>query len=143
MYSIQSEISFDSAHFLQGYEGKCSNIHGHRWRVIVELGAPSLPQEGPRRGMVADFTDLKAALREQADRLDHALLFEAGSLRPQTLEALRAEDFRLVELDFRPTAENLARYFYDAMRAKGHPVLRATVYETPANCASYWEGNGI
>jgi 7-carboxy-7-deazaguanine synthase len=34
------EQSFNSAHFLAGYQGKCANIHGHRWR-----GEP-LIQEG-------------------------------------------------------------------------------------------------
>ena len=50
MYTIQTEASFDSAHFLKDYEGKCSNIHGHRWRIEVELAAHSLVKEGPTGG---------------------------------------------------------------------------------------------
>ncbi len=59
MYFLRTEDSFDAAHFLKGYEGKCSNIHGHRWKVIVEVKGEDLKQEGPKRGMVVDFSDLK------------------------------------------------------------------------------------
>ena len=40
-------------------------------------------------------------------------------------------------VDFRPTAENFARYFFDEMARKGYRVVLAKVYETPNNCASY------
>ena len=36
MYYLKTESSFDSAHFLKGYNGKCRNLHGHRWRVVVD-----------------------------------------------------------------------------------------------------------
>ena len=39
MYYLKTESSFDSAHFLKGYNGKCRNLHGHRWRVVVEIAA--------------------------------------------------------------------------------------------------------
>ena len=35
MYQLKTEADFDSAHFLSGYTGKCSNIHGHRWHVEI------------------------------------------------------------------------------------------------------------
>ena len=37
MYQLTTHASFDSAHFLSGYEGKCSNIHGHRWKLEVTV----------------------------------------------------------------------------------------------------------
>ena len=37
MYILKTEASFDSAHFLSGYDGKCSNLHGHRWRIFLEV----------------------------------------------------------------------------------------------------------
>ena len=37
MYRLETNASFDSAHFLKGYQGKCSNIHGHRWKVEVAV----------------------------------------------------------------------------------------------------------
>ena len=69
MYYIRSESSFDSAHFLKGYAGKCSNLHGHRWRVVVELQAEELIGEGQMRGMVLDFGDLKKFLGGMCDKL--------------------------------------------------------------------------
>ena len=46
MYSLKTNSSFDSAHFLAGYEGKCRNLHGHRWTVEVEVGGEKLMQDG-------------------------------------------------------------------------------------------------
>ncbi|MBR1866724.1 MAG: 6-carboxytetrahydropterin synthase QueD [Lachnospiraceae bacterium] len=137
MYTLQTSASFDSAHFLQGYEGKCRNLHGHRWKVEITVAAESLETEGQIRGMVVDFGTLKRDLRELADAMDHCLILEKGSLREKTREALSEEGFRLVELPFRPTAENLAEYFYDAMEEKGYELILARVYETPDNCAGY------
>ena len=137
MYKLKTSAAFDSAHFLSGYRGKCANLHGHRWTVEVEAGAEVLQETGEKRGMVIDFGDLKSAVRSLADFYDHALIYEAGSLKPATLAALQDENFRLIEVPYRPTAENFAKAFYAQLKAAGIPVLRVTVYETPDNCASY------
>ncbi|MCR5369930.1 MAG: 6-carboxytetrahydropterin synthase QueD [Clostridium sp.] len=137
MYYIKTEQSFDSAHFLKDYEGKCRNLHGHRWRVVAVVAGDALSEERQTRGMLFDFGDLKAALKEMCDSLDHCFIYEAGSLRETTVAALREEEFRLVEVPFRPTAENFARWFYEKLAEKGFPASRVEVYETPANCAAY------
>lgn len=137
MYILKTEAAFDSAHFLAGYEGKCRNIHGHRWKVEAEIMSRELIREGQTRGMVTDFGDLKRDLRKIADDLDHKLIYEKGSLKKATENALNAEGFALFATDFRPTAENLARYIFGLMSDKGYSVKRVTVYETPANCAVY------
>lgn len=139
MYVLKTSSSFDSAHFLAGYEGKCSNIHGHRWTVEVEVCSDSLELNGNNRGMIVDFSELKHSLTDVTDEMDHSLIIEKGSLKVKTIEALKEENFRMIELDFRPTAENFAKYFFDTMKKKGYRVLKATVYETPNNCASYME----
>ena len=137
MYGLKTSAAFDSAHFLAGYNGKCANIHGHRWTVEAEVRSEELIPEGEKRGMIIDFGDLKKAVRGLADSFDHALLYEKGTLKDKTLEALNDEGFRIIELDCRPTAENLAKVFFDELAAKGLPVSRVTVYETPDNCAFY------
>lgn len=137
MYKLITEADFDSAHFLKGHPGKCANIHGHRWRVVCEIGADSLHTEGPERGMLVDFSTLKKALKELADSMDHQLIHEAGALKPATAAALQAEGFSLLALPFTPTAENLAKHLYDAMKQQGFPVTCLTVYETPNNAAAY------
>lgn len=140
MYYIKTEAAFDSAHFLKGYDGKCSNLHGHRWRVVAYLKAEELKTDEQNRGMVEDFGDIKAALKELCDELDHCFIYEEGSLREETVKALDAEDFRFVRVAFRPTAENLAKYIFDVLGRQGFAMHRVEVYETPDNCATYEEG---
>lgn len=137
MYILKTEAAFDSAHFLFGYEGKCSNIHGHRWKIEAEIFSEELETEGQMRGMIVDFGDLKRDLKKIADDLDHRLIYEKGSLKAATENALIDEGFALTAVDFRPTAENFAKYIFDLMSAKGYSVKRVTVYETPNNCAVY------
>ncbi|MCR5600859.1 MAG: 6-carboxytetrahydropterin synthase QueD [Ruminococcus sp.] len=139
MYRLKTSAEFDSAHFLAGYKGKCANIHGHRWKTEVIVESPELIADGEKRGMIIDFGDLKREVRALADSFDHALIYENGSLRETTLAALRDEDFRLIEVEFRPTAENFAKHFFGVLRESGLPVKSVTVYETPENCAVYEE----
>lgn len=140
MYTLKTKSSFDSAHFLSGYEGKCANIHGHRWSVEIEVGSENLDAEGNFRGMIVDFSKLKEDLKSITDYLDHCLIIEKGTLKAKTMEALVEENFRVEEMDFRPTAENFSQYFYTQMADKGYNVVKATVYETPNNCATYCQG---
>lgn len=137
MYQLTIEQSFDSAHFLSGYVGKCGNIHGHRWRVLLQVQSETLREDAQQRGMCVDFSTLKEELKEIVDSYDHTFLIERRTLKEKTLEALAEEGFPVVELAFRPTAENFARYFYDIFEAKGYDVAAVHVYETPNNCASY------
>ena len=137
MYQLTIEQSFDSAHFLAGYQGKCGNIHGHRWRVLLVIQKEKLKEEQQQRGMCVDFSTLKDELKEVADQYDHSFLKD--TLKEKTLEALKEEGFSWVELEFRPTAENFAKHFYDLFSQKGYDVARVQVYETPNNCATYTE----
>lgn len=139
MYRLKASASFDSAHFLKGYIGKCSNIHGHRWKLEAIFSGNELVSDGEKRGMLIDFGDIKKAVRSLADSFDHALIIEKDSLKPKTLEALNEEGFRVIEIPFRPTAENLAKMFYEKIREQGLPVESVTVYETPENSAQYEE----
>ena len=106
MYYLQTKASFDAAHFLWKYEGKCRNIHGHRWNVVAKIKSQELEQEGQTRGMVVDFGNLKKDLKKLCDSFDHSLIYETGSLKAETVAALQNEDFHLEKVSFRPTAEN-------------------------------------
>lgn len=136
MYYLKTEQSFDSAHFLHGYHGKCANIHGHRWRVVATIKSDKLLDDQQNRGMVIDFGDLKNDLKELVDNLDHALIIEKDSLSKKLYQALIDENFKIIELPFRPTAENLAKHIYDQL-ALTYSIDCIDVYETPNNCASY------
>lgn len=139
MYKLTTEGSFDAAHFLAGYEGKCKNIHGHRWRVVATIAGEQLKNDQAQRGMLVDFGDLKKDLKQLLRKLDHSLIIEKDSLKQKTMEALKEEDFKLVVVDFRPTAENFSKYFYGQLKEMGYLVSVVQVYETPNNCASYEE----
>ena len=139
MNLLKTTVAFDSAHFLSGYNGKCAQLHGHRWQMEVCVHSDSLITAGEKRGMVMDFSDLKKSVRALADYFDHTLIIENDSLKKKTMEALHEENFRIIEVPFRPTAENFAKYFYDCLRRDGLPVKTVTVYETPENCAVYEE----
>lgn len=137
MYILKAEASFDAAHFLAGYKGKCGNIHGHRWRVVIKVQGLQLKTDKQSKGMLIDFARLKKDVKEETDSFDHMLMVEKNTLKPATAMALKEEGFQMVELDFRPTAENLAKYFFDRMGQRGYEVKSVAVYETPNNCAIY------
>lgn len=64
---VSKEFTFDSAHFLTKYHGKCENMHGHTYRLRVTVEGPV--QED---GMVLDFKELKALVKEKVvDKYDH------------------------------------------------------------------------
>lgn len=138
-YKISCRTHFDAAHFLAHHSGRCRNMHGHRWEVVVSIYAKELQGSGSSRGMVIDFGDVKPKLKELADRFDHKLVYEKDTLKNTTLMILAEEEFELTEVEFRPTAENFAKYFYDELRSDNIPVTSVQVYETPDNCAEYFE----
>ena len=138
IYQLTTEHSCDSAHFLAGYDGKCGNLHGHRWRVLLTVQSETLREDRQQKGMCVDFAELKKDLRTELDALDHVLIIEQGSLRESTMKALQEEKFQVVEMPFRPTAENFARYFYELFTLKGYLVAKVEVYETPNNSAVYF-----
>ena len=137
MYYLKAEASFDAAHFLAHYQGKCHNIHGHHWIVEMRISGTQLQTSAQEDGMLVDFSQLKHDLKQIADEMDHTLIYETGTLRDATRTALEEDGFSLTEVPLRPTAEHFAEYFFDRMADCGYTVAEATVYETPNNCASY------
>lgn len=137
MYGLKTEASFDSAHFLTDYYGKCENLHGHRWRIEVTLAQDELQTEGTMKDMVLDFGVFKKAVRDIAESLDHTFLIEEGSLKDETIACLKDEGFSLTFLPFRTTSENLARHIFDMLKEQGFPVAEVEVDETPNNRAFY------
>lgn len=137
MHGLKTESCFDAAHFLSDYDGKCENLHGHRWRVVAYLEVEELHKEGQDKDMVLDFGDFKKALRALTEAWDHSFIVEEGSLAPQTIKCLEEESFKLSMVPFRTTAENFARYFFGKLAEQGLPVSQVDVYETPNNCATY------
>lgn len=137
MYGLKTESAFDAAHFLSDYDGKCENLHGHRWRVIAWIEVDKLQTSSQEKDMVVDFGDFKRALRSLVAQFDHMFIVEEGSLAPETIAALESETFKLLVVPWRTTSENFARHFFDELVEMGFPVTRVEVDETPNNCAYY------
>jgi 6-pyruvoyltetrahydropterin/6-carboxytetrahydropterin synthase len=126
---LTTEASFDAAHFLTNYEGKCKNIHGHRWKIVLSIKGEE------KNGMVVDFGILKDDLKKECDYFDHTFIVEKNSLDPNLLSLLQKQ-FLIRIVDFRTTAENFSKYFFNKLNQK-YNVYEVLVYETPTNCARY------
>ena len=90
--------------------------------------------------MVVDFGDIKNALKVIADEFDHSLIIQKGTMKAELIEMLEGEGFKNIIVDFRPTAENFAFYFYNRIKSEGFTMHDVTVFETPTNSATYMEG---
>ena len=78
---ITKEITFDSAHMLSNYSGKCSNLHGHTYKVQVTLEG----EVNQKVGMIVDFNELKNVLNETIMKLfDHAIIFSGPEIRDES-----------------------------------------------------------
>ncbi|MBK9167890.1 MAG: 6-carboxytetrahydropterin synthase QueD [Bryobacterales bacterium] len=119
MFEVCVEETFAAGHALRGYKGKCENVHGHNYRIQLAVEGPELNDIG----LLVDFGDVKRAVREVVGRLDHQFI---NDLQP----------FDTIN----PSAENLARYFYDEVRARLDERFRirhARIYETDTAWATY------
>ena len=126
MFEVRVEDDFAAAHFLRDYHGKCENLHGHNYKVFVHVRGNKL-NEG---GMLLDFTQLKAALKEVLKKIDHTNL----------------NDMEIFEQN--PSAERIAVFIYNGIIER-IPSLKKTddsakthlwaidVFETDTNRARY------
>jgi len=141
MFKIKSEVQFDMAHYLSGYKGKCSNIHGHRYRLIAKIKSETLHTEGQLRGMVDDFSNFKDTLKEIANIFDHKLIIEGneeGKVLAKKLEEL-PNNFEIYFVNYRPTAEEMSRDIFNRLKINGLPVCEVELFETPNNSCIYTE----
>ena len=104
---ITKQFSFETAHALHGYDGKCKNIHGHSYKLFVTvLGAPILDPLDPKYGMVMDFGDLKNIVKEEiVDVFDHATIFNKNTPHLDLGEQLIQLGHHILLLDYQPTTE--------------------------------------
>lgn len=124
---IGKKYHFDSAHFLPHHEGKCKNLHGHRWDVEIEISGP-IKEGGPQDGMVIDFKALDLLVNPILDQFDHHLINDL--------------------LPYSPTAENIARHIYSCLvlnpefkEPSRMFVAAVRVYESPECYAEARIGN--
>ncbi|WP_066297389.1 6-carboxytetrahydropterin synthase QueD [Bacillus sp. FJAT-29937] len=117
---VSKEFTFDSAHHLHDYEGKCKNLHGHTYKVI--FGISGFVDD---RGLLIDFGDIKEIWKNDIEiYLDHRYLNE-------TLPPMNT------------TAENMVVWIYEKMqesldRQENEGDARVEfvrLYETPTSYA--------
>lgn len=111
---ITKEFTFEAAHALDFYQGKCRNIHGHSYELEVTiLGIPS-KENIHSKGMVMDFGDLKNIVKEHViDKLDHRLILHKNSPK---LAQKGLEQEELLLLDLQPTCENMVIYIVEQIQ---------------------------
>jgi len=105
---LTKEFKFEMAHALLGYDGACSNIHGHSYFLNVTImGIPLNDSNSPKDGMVMDYTLLKKIVNDSiVKELDHALLLNSATSRDHLIH-LQEMYKNVVIVPFQPTCENL------------------------------------
>ena len=124
MFEVTVEQTFAAGHALRGYRGKCENVHGHNYKVSVTIEGERLNEIG----LLVDFVAVKRILRAAIEYLDHKFINELPPFD-----------------EINPTAENMAKYFYEQMVAGlaaeelGVParVKEVRVWETDTSVAAY------
>ncbi len=121
-YSLKVLTEFASAHTLKNYPGACSRMHGHNWKVELEVEANRLDEVG----IAIDFKQMKRAANEVCDRLDHQYLNDI-------------EPFNKIN----PSAENIAAYLYQEIgkliNDDTAKVCSVTLWETDRASVRYTE----
>ena len=122
MFEIEIERCFSAAHQLRGYNGNCSNLHGHNYRVTVTVRSNELD----RIGIALDFRKLKQELDSLLEEYDHRNLSELPEFQ-----------------ELNPASEVLARTIYRRMGEKmnGGPirVWKVRVGESDSSAVTYFE----
>lgn len=115
MYKISKQFSFSASHILNGLseDHPCARLHGHNYLVILHLKAEKLDETG----FVQDYRSLQFVKEFIDKNLDHRHLNDI--------------------LPFNPTAENLAKYFYDTFKSDIATLFAVEVCETPKTSAVY------
>ena len=133
--SVTKIFEFEAAHRLPHHKGKCCNLHGHTYKLEVEVAARVVdfyafndPREmgGKVTGMVMDFGDLKKIVKEEViDKLDHKMLNDLGGI------CGIFEDY--------PTAENICLWIESRIKARGIFPCRIRLWETSTSYAEWKE----
>ena len=122
VYEVYVKTHFSAAHCLEGYPGDCARMHGHNWIVEVYVKCKELDNIG----IGVDFRDIKIAVKDVLDGLDHFNLNELPAFQ-----------------NANPSSENIAKYLYQEIGKQFNGdtvrVSKVKVCETPGAGAFYWE----
>jgi 6-pyruvoyltetrahydropterin/6-carboxytetrahydropterin synthase len=119
MFVVSVEQSFDAAHSLRDYGGKCELMHGHTFKAAVTVKTVKLNNIG----LAYDFTVLKKHLGEVLSRFDHHNLNEVAPFDK-----------------INPSSENIAITIYNEVKpklAEGISLESVEVWESPTSHVTY------
>lgn len=127
-------FQFDASHQLIGHNGKCSNVHGHTYRLeVVIKGRVHGPDDVSNEGFVMDFSDLKKIVKELiVNKMDHAFIAEGNE---PVLKALIETGSKVCILGCRTTAENMTKYICNELMKANLPIWSIKLWETPTSWA--------
>lgn len=136
---LHRQFSFEAAHLLPAHAGYCQHLHGHSYRLEVEVkGRIAAEGSGPSSGMLLDLQLLKNVVNTVVlERCDHALLLP-NSLPIGQLEAGAQLSGRLLYLPFTPTCENLVHWMASQLQSalpEGVALTRLCLWETNQSAA--------
>ncbi len=104
MMKIAKEFNWEMGHRLPEHFGKCKNIHGHSYKMLVEIEGDVM-----ENGMVMDYYHLRDVIDPLVEKMDHAFL--AYKEDEVVLEFLEKMNSKKVIVDFQSTVENITRFF--------------------------------
>lgn len=138
--SITQTLEFDTGHRLMCHEGKCRNVHGHRYKVELEMSSSLYTAPHATTGMLLDFTDVKRTVGAWVDaNWDHGFVGQAGD---PLLAELTKLGLKVYTVPVPPTAENMVLVFVGVATALLRPfdvqVESVRWYETP-RCWASWK----
>lgn len=142
MITDTKEFTFDCAHQLVGYDGKCKNIHGHTYKLQVTVEGPIINDcRDCKNGMIVDFTDLKDLVKTFIlDNFDHA--FIACGDEP-ILQSLIDNNYAVLILNRRTTCENMVQYMGEKLNnivkktSQSYDIQSVKLWETPTSFSEW------
>jgi 6-pyruvoyltetrahydropterin/6-carboxytetrahydropterin synthase len=129
---IAKEFSWEMGHRLPFHQGGCRNLHGHSYKMIVELTG-----ELESNGMIMDYYDIKELVEPIVSELDHSFIVNKNDI--DLIEALKNLNSSFLTVEFETTAENLCTYFLNKICSAKLPGnirnVKVKVFETETTYA--------
>jgi len=126
---VKTSFDFDAAHRLSEYESKCSNLHGHRWKVEIEVEGEKVNEDG----IMWDFTNVG----ELARLFDHKTILKDCEENNDLARAIitTCGNDSLYTMKENPTAENLCKEILGHLKRLNPDLkFKVTIWESPISC---------